>query len=251
MTRRRIACTGAALVAAFALAGCSSPKSSSGGSTATPAGSPSAAPAAPAVPAAQLTGTQLTAARLTSSDVPVAGFTVEAGSSDSGGSLTTVHASLAPGTMSCADLQNSIGGGGFGETAWSTNGLIDSVSKEILTESVYQFADADAAEAFYTTIKARTNSDACRTVTIKTQGFSTTLTVTVTPARSGVGQQDFANTQIGVANSKPTALATTVALDGPDVLMVGADKQGQSTVPTDVDTGSLLAKLITKVAAAG
>jgi hypothetical protein len=115
----------------------------------------------------------------------------------------------------------------------------------------FQFADADAAKSLYTTFKERTSSDACHTVTINDQNVSTTLTITITPARSGVGQQDFANIQIGTADGKPTALAMTVALDGPDVLMVGADKQGRTTAPTDIDTGSLLAKLIAKVAAAG
>jgi hypothetical protein len=251
MTSRKTIFTGAALAAAVAMAGCSSAKSSSAGSAAKAPDSPSATSAASAIPGAQLTGSQLTAARLTSSDVSAAGFTVDDGSSDSGGSLTTAKAKYTPATMSCADLQNDLGEGGFGESAWSTDGLIDAASKEILSETIYQFADANAAETFYTTIKARTESDACRTVTINGQGVSTTFTVTITPARSGVGQQDFANTQIGTLNGNPNALATTVALDGPDVLMVGADKQGRATVPTDIDTGSLLAKLTAKVAAAG
>ncbi|MBR7838243.1 hypothetical protein KDL01_33535 [Actinospica durhamensis] len=69
-------------------------------------------------------------------------------------------------------------------------------------------------------------------------------------AKSGVGQQDFANTMIGTEDGTLTALITTVTLDGPDVLMVGANKLGKTAVPTDVDSGSLLTKLILKVAAA-
>lgn len=256
MTSRKTIFSGAVLAATVALAGCSGAKSGPTGSGTTPPASPSAAPAAatpttPPVSNTQLTGKQLAAALLTSSDVPAAGFTVDAGSSDSGGSLTTAKAKFAPATMSCADLQNDLGGGGFGETAWSTDGLIYPAGKEILTDTVYQFADSQAADAFYSALNARVNSAACRTVTIELQSFSTTFTVTVVPAQPGVGQEDFANTQIGTVNGKPNALVVTVALDGPDVLMVGADKQDHSTVAADVDTGSLLAKLIAKVAAAG
>jgi len=70
------------------------------------------------------------------------------------------------------------------------------------------------------------------------------------PGGPGIGQQDFENTMIGTLNCTPYAIATTVALDGQDVLVVGASKVG-TTVPTDIDGGSLLAKLVGKIAAAG
>lgn len=251
MAIRKVILTGSALVVTLVLAGCSGAKSSSAGSTSTPR-VPAAAPSAAAISGRQLTGTQLTAALLTSSEMPVTGFSDVTGSdSDSGGSLTTVKAEFTPGTMSCADLQNAIGAGGFGEIAWSSRELVDGGSSNQInvSQTVYQFADAGAANAFFTAFRARTNSSSCRTFTISSLNIK--LTVTVTAAKPGVGQQDFANTMIGTDNGHPTALASTVALDGSDVLMVGADNYGGATVPTDIDSGSLLAKLIGKVAAAG
>jgi hypothetical protein len=240
---------GAAVAATVALAGCSSAKSGSDGSAAGAPGAPRTVPSAPAISGTQLTGTQLTAALLTGNDITVAGFFNSSTTpADSGGSLTTAKAKFALSTMSCADQQNALSTGGFGETAWSSNALVDGPSKEVLSQTVYQFADAAAANAFFTTLKARWNS--CGTFTITSQGSNAKLTVTVTAAKPGVGQQDFANTMTGSENGIPAALASTVALDGPDVLLVGADKQG-ATVPTDIDSGSLLAKLIGKVAAAG
>lgn len=250
MTSRKTIVTGAALAVAVAVAGCSTAKSTSGGSAAGAPGPPSAVPSA-AISGSQLTGTQLTATLLTSSDVPVAGFSaVTDTENDSGGSLTTANAKFTPATMSCGDLQNVLGEGGFGETAWSSNALVNGPSKEILSQTVYQFANVNAADAFFTTIKARTDSCGASTFTMSSQGSDAKLTLTITAAKSGVGQQDFANTMTGTENGAPTALATTVALDGPDVLMVGADKDGGTAVPTDINTGGLLAKLIRKVAAA-
>lgn len=264
MTCCKAVSAGAILTAiAVTLTGCSGTTSSPGRAASTAAGSsssaaspdtagasPSAGSTGAAIPDTQLTGTQLTAARLTSGDVGVAGFSPDMGGGDSGGSLTTAKAKFSPSTMSCTAFQNDIGGGGFGETAWTDQALINASSKEILSEAVYQFATPALAEAFYNAVKAKTSASSCRTFTISSQGFSTTLTVTMTPAEPGVGLQDFADTQIGTANGAPNALAETVALDGPDVLMVNADRQNQSTVATDVDTGTLLAKLIAKIAAA-
>lgn len=251
MTSRKITFTGAALAGAIALAGCSNAKPSSSGSALGVTGTSSAVPsAAPAISGTQLTGVQLTAALLTGSDVPVAGFSAISDTEiDSGSSLTTGKAKFTPGTMPCSEWQNALGDGGFGENAWSSNALVDGPSKEIVSQTVYQFADAAAAKDFFTTLRARWN--ACGTFTMSSQGSDADLTVTVTAAKSGVGQQDFANTMVGTENGSPTALASTVALDGPDVLMVGADSDGKAKAPTDIDTGSLLAKLIGKVAAAG
>jgi hypothetical protein len=239
---------GATLAATVALAGCSSSKSSSDGSAPIASDTSTAVPSAPSVSDTQLTGTQLTAALLTGSDVPVTGFSASSSTDvDSGGSLTTAKAKFTPSAMSCDDLQNAIGEAGFGESAMSSNALVDSATKEILSQTVYQFANTAAANTFFTTLKARWNS--CGTVTLSGQDFSAKLTITATAAKSGVGQQDFANTMIGTENGTPTALFSTVAVDGPDVLIVGANKLGKTTVPTDIDTGSLLAKLIRKVAA--
>lgn len=249
MTIRKPIITGAALATAVVLAGCSSANSSSGGSTPGTPGAKGEVSSAPAISGTQLTGTQLTAALLTSSDLPVAGFLAPIGTDvGSGGSLTTAKAKFNPSTMSCADLQNALGEAGFGETAMSTSALV-SRSRETVSQTVYQFADAAAANAFYTAVKA--NSDSCRTFTSDGQGSDFKLTVTITAAKAGVGQQDFANTQTGTENGTPAALASTMALDGPDVLLVGAAKLGTASVPTDIDSGSLLAMLISKIAAAG
>lgn len=238
----KVISVGTALAATVALAGCSSAKSISDGPT-------PGTPSAPPISGTQLTGSQLASAMLTGSDVPVSGFSAATGTdNNSGGSLTSAKAKLKLSTLSCADLQNALGEGGFGETAWSSNALFNGPSKEVLSETVYQFGDTAAANAFFTTLKARWNS--CGTFTVSSQGSNAKLTVTVVTAKSGVGQQDFANTMTGTENGNPAALVSTVALDGPDVLMVGADKIG-TTVPTDIDSGSLLTKLITKITAAG
>jgi hypothetical protein len=248
MTSRTTILTGAALAAAVTLAGCSSgsaPKASGSAAAATPSTTASAA-----ISGTQLTGTQLTAALLTVADLPVTGFSPPAGNGvTSGGSLTTAKAKYALSTLSCADQQNDLGDPGFGETAMSTNNMSDETSKETIIQTVYQFADAATAQTFFTTLKTRW--DACGTFTIDSQGIDATLTVKVTPAKSGVGQQDFANTMTGKENGTPTVLASTVALDGSDVLMIGSSKIGSTTVPTDIDCGSLLTTFIGKVAAAG
>lgn len=248
MTSRTTILTGAAVAAAIALAGCSSAQSHSAGGSASGAVSASAVvPSAAAISRTQLTGTQLTAALLTAGDLPVAGF-AGAGSQNSGGSLTTAKPKFTLSTLSCADQQNDLGGAGFGETAMSSNTMLNAEDKDVVSQMVYQFADAGRANDFFATLKARWNS--CGTFTINGSGTVAKLTVTVTPAKAGVGQQDFANTMAGTLNGTEYALASTVALDGPDVLIVGASKVGTSA-PTDIDSGSLAAKLIGKIAAAG
>jgi hypothetical protein len=238
----------AAVAATAALAGCTSVKADSGASAhAATRASASASPAAAAVSNTQLTGTQLTAALLTTtSDLPIPGFSVTS-KTDSGGSLTTAKAKFALSTLSCADQQNDLGVPGFGETAMSSNAMLNAANKDVVSQIVYQFADPTAANDFFATLKARWNS--CGTFSITWQNTDAKLTVTVVTAKAGVGQQDFANTMTGTISGTTYALASTVALDGPDVLVVGASKVG-STVSTDIDSGGLLAKLIRKIAAA-
>lgn len=181
--------------------------------------------------------------------MPAAGFTAPSGgATDSGGLLTRAKAKFNPSTMSCADLQNNLGAAGFGETAMSTTALL-SERKETVSESVYQFASASAATAFYTAVK--TNWASCTTFSSGSGASAAEFTVTVTAAKAGVGQQDFANTETGTLDGSPSAIASTLALDGPDVLLVGAAKLGTATVPTDLDSGSLTAKAIAKIATAG
>jgi len=249
MKIRRPIRTGAALATVLALAGCSSTNSNLGGPASGTTRAKGAAASGPAISGTQLTGTQLTAALLTVSDIPVGGFIAPTGSNtDSGGSLTTAKARFDPSTMSCEDLQDDLGEAGFGETAMSTNALV-SRSRETVSQTVYQFADAAAASAFYTAAKA--NWAACGTFDFAGQGSDNKLTSKVTAARAGLGQQDFATTETGTEDGTPCAIASTLTLDGPDVLLVGTAKVGTATVPTDIDGASLTTKLIAKIAATG
>lgn len=237
MTIRKPMLMGAALATTVALAGCSTANPSSGESSSGTPGVKGVVSGGPVISGAQLNGTQLTAALLSVSDIPVAGFSAPNGAvTDSDSSLTTAEAKFDPSTMSCADLHD-LGEAGFGETAMSTGSLV-SRSRETVSQTVYQFATATAANAFYATVKA--NWDSCSTFTTDSQGYDVKLTSTVTAAKAGVGQQDFAASETGTENGTPGAIASTLALDGPDVLLVGAAKLGTATVPTDIDSGTLM-----------
>ncbi|MBR7835837.1 sensor domain-containing protein [Actinospica durhamensis] len=242
MNSRKLTYAGLVAALPLALAGCSS---SNSGSTPTGAGTASSTAAS----TAQLTGTQLTSALLTATDV-ASGFTVSSNSAvDSGGSLTTTAAKYKPAGMSCADLLNEIGQTGFGESAMADNTLENDTTEELLNQAVYQFSSASAANVFFTSLQAKWNSCGSFTET-DSSGTAGKVDITVASAPSGLGDMDFSNT-MSASESSTTMTGTNLAvLKGSDVFIVGPGKIGSSQ-PSDLSAQTLVQKLMSKVSTAG
>ena len=242
MNSRKLKYAGLVAALPLVLAGCSSSKSGSSSTTA----------AASSGPTAQLTGTQLKSALLTTTDAG-SGFAASASSeTDSGGALTTAAAKYKPATLSCADLLNQMGQSGFGESAMADDTLENDTSGELLNQVVYQFSSATAANVFFTSLEAKWNSCGSFTETDTSSGTTTTgkVSITAASAPSGLGDMAFANTMSATESSTTMNGTNLAVLKGSDVFILGPDKVGGGQ-PTDLSAQTLMQKLMSNVAAAG
>jgi hypothetical protein len=195
--------------------------------------------------AGQLTGAQLTKALLPASDFP-ARFAVSAqGSADSGASLEKASASYNPSTMSCTNWDNYFTSSGFGETAYTTESVANSVANQAYGQVVYQFASSSAASAFFSGVQSL--SARCHSFTAS-GGGSDHVSMQLTSAASVAGHQAFWLDQSTAVAGATSKINTLFAVAGTDVFAISASAVG-SAPPSDPAPASLLQKLVSSVEA--
>lgn len=242
--RPRMVAAFALPVLAAAVAGCASTAAEA--SRPWTAASVSSSASSPRPP--QLTGTQLNAALLPGKAFP-AGYKIDSKlSSDSGSAVkSSAPQQTLPG-MRCKDFEESLGGPGFGETAFAQRIFTSSAGTAFFNQTIYQFAAASAAASFFSGV--RTAAKACPSFTSTSNGSPLHERLRVSAAPSPSGQQAYTirETRSVVLDgvTVDSAAVNLVAMDGADVYEVAAFS-AEGPPPRSPSLSSMVKRLVNRL----
>jgi hypothetical protein len=233
----RRACAVLVAVAALssAAAGCSSGgrrPQESGSESATPAGS-----------AAQLTGVQLKAKLLPTSDFPV-GYDME-GYEDSGAALAQSRTGVNLATESCAAFVSHSLVALLGATAYAGETLGNGAESAQYIQFIWQFASAGGAATFYRYVLALPTR--CPKTSLTRQGLAEEVTIRGHALAPADGHSVVEVVETATSSGSGLVFTTVWSVDGAELLAVGLGVEQGAAAASSPSLSTLISDLIANV----